>query len=48
MIYFGNYFDFQNKSYIKKSNNENLKCLVLFHGLSFYLLEKEKNRGSPY
>ena len=30
---------FYNKSYIKKSDIENLKCLFSFHELSLYILE---------
>ena len=46
MIYFGNSWKieicFKNKSYIKKSDVENLKKIFFIHGLLLYLAEKRK------
>ena len=36
---------FYNKLYIKKSDIENLKFLILFHGLLLYILEKKNKKG---
>ena len=49
MLYFGNSpkigFRILEKCFIKKTDIENLIFLFLFHGLSFYHLEKRKTIG---